>query len=301
MNKLVSVIIPTYNRELSIGRAIESVLNQTYKNIEIIIVDDNSNDNTYDIVRQFCSKYDFIKYIKHKQNKGGSGARNTGSKEAKGEFLAFLDSDDEWINTKLEKNMNLFESDKEIAMVYSDMFLVDIETNQEKHHISPVCEDKYHAILGQNIIGSTSLVVIKKGAFEKVGGFKEGLPSCQDWYFYINVAKEYKIEKVNEPLLKYYVHSNSISGNLKNVIKGHEIIFDKVRGLLKEEEETKAKVILAEQYITMAQIYRKFNKFNESRKCYFNAYKMNKKNLKAIKNLIFMTLGEQAYFKLRKA
>jgi len=107
MNKkpTVSVIIPAYNRAHLIGRAIKSVLNQAYQDFELIIIDDCSTDNTDEVVREFQKKDNRIIYLKHDQNKGGSAARNTGIKVSKSEYIAFLDSDDEWLPEKLEIQM----------------------------------------------------------------------------------------------------------------------------------------------------------------------------------------------------
>ena len=104
----VSIIVPSFNREKLIGRAIKSLMNQTFKNFEILIIDDASNDKTENTVKTIIKKfpkYD-IKYIKHKKNKGEAGSRNTGIKKAKGELIAFLDSDDEWLNNKLTAQVN---------------------------------------------------------------------------------------------------------------------------------------------------------------------------------------------------
>ena len=237
MSELVSVIIPSYNREKLIEKSIKSVLNQSYKNIEIIVVDDNSSDNTESVVKSLQDKYEFIKYIRHETNKGGSAARNSGVKVALGELIAFLDSDDEWVGNKLEKNLEIFHKNDKVAMVYSDMYLVNADTAEEKLNKSKKYDDKYYGLLCENIIGSTSLIMIKKDVFNNVGGFKEGLPSCQDWDFYLNVAKENVIEKIDEPLLKYYIHQNSISGNLDRALKGHKIIFEKVLSILEENEK----------------------------------------------------------------
>ena len=104
----VSVIIPTYNRAKLIKRSILSVLNQTYQNFEIIVVDDGSADDTKSVVESFNNPK--IRYIRHDINKGQSAARNTGIKNAKGKYIAFQDSDDEWLPEKLEKQMSCFES-----------------------------------------------------------------------------------------------------------------------------------------------------------------------------------------------
>lgn len=115
--RTVSVIIPTYNRAHLLGRAIQSVLAQTYEDFEIIVVDDASTDVTEQVVKSFAD--DRINYIRHQKNKGGSSARNTGIKAAKGEFIAFLDSDDEWVPKKLEKEINRLQTlSNEVGVFY---------------------------------------------------------------------------------------------------------------------------------------------------------------------------------------
>ena len=117
----VSVIIPTYNRAKLLPRAIKSVLNQTFKDFEVIIVDDGSTDNTEEVINEFQKHNKRIKYIRHEKNKGAAAARNTGIKIAQGEYIAFQDSDDEWLPNKLEKQMEIFESaPAEIGVVYTD-------------------------------------------------------------------------------------------------------------------------------------------------------------------------------------
>lgn len=302
MSELVSVIIPSYNREKLIEKSIKSVLNQSYKNIEIIVVDDNSSDNTESVVKSLQDKYEFIKYIRHETNKGGSAARNSGVKVALGELIAFLDSDDEWVGNKLEKNLEIFHKNDKVAMVYSDMYLVNADTAEEKLNKSKKYDDKYYGLLCENIIGSTSLIMIKKDVFNNVGGFKEGLPSCQDWDFYLNVAKENVIEKIDEPLLKYYIHQNSISGNLDRALKGHKIIFEKVLSILEENEKyfKYKNNILSKQFTNIAMIYRRFNKFDKSREYFFKATLKDFNNRVAIKNSLASLLGEKLYNNLRE-
>ncbi|GFP74200.1 glycosyltransferase family 2 protein [Clostridium fungisolvens] len=301
MNPYVSVIIPTYNRINTISNTIDSVLAQTYRDYEIIIIDDNSNDNTKDIIDRYVQRYQFITYHKHTTNKGGSGARNTGAKLAKGTFLSFLDSDDQWIDTKLEKEVACLKNDSTIDMLYSNMYLVDVEKRTTTLYRQDEYEDKYYGMLCKNIIGSTSLITIKKKVFDSVGGFKEGLPSCQDWDFYLNVAREYKIIKIDEPLLKYYIHSNSISGNMDKAIAGHRLILEKVSNLISDNETyiKRKNNILSNQYLNIANIYMKFRKFNEAKVYYFRAFKYYPLNKSAFKNLISMLLGENLYYKLK--
>ena len=121
----VSVIIPTYNRAHLIDRSIQSVLNQTYQDFELIVVDDRSTDNTEDIIRQFREKDKRIKYIKHDKNKGGSAARNTRIKNSVGKYIVFQDSDDEWFPEKLEKQMKIFETASlEVGVVYTGFWRI---------------------------------------------------------------------------------------------------------------------------------------------------------------------------------
>ena len=102
-NELISVIIPSYNSGKFLGEAIESVVNQTYKNIEIIVINDGSTDNTEEIAKKWQKRDERVRYLKHKENKGPSAARNTGIKNSRGEYIAFLDDDDEWLPEKLER------------------------------------------------------------------------------------------------------------------------------------------------------------------------------------------------------
>jgi len=121
----VSVIISTYNRAYLIDRFIQSVLNQTYQDFELIVVDDGSTDNTEDIIRQFQEKDKRIKYIKHDKNKGGSAERNTGIKNSVGKYIAFQDSDDEWFPEKLEKQMEVFKNtSSKVGVVYTGFWRI---------------------------------------------------------------------------------------------------------------------------------------------------------------------------------
>lgn len=299
MEDLVSVVIPTYNREKTLARSIESVLNQTYKNFEIIVVDDNSIDSSNEIMNRYMQENSNIKYIKHNRNKGGSAARNTGAKAASGKYLSFLDSDDEWIENKLELDISTI-INKTADMVYSDMDVIDVKTQIMTKHKHLPCKDMYLGLLSRNIIGGTSVITIKKSVFEEINGFDENLPSCQDWDFYIKVAYMHKILKIDKSLLKYYVHSESISGNINNAISGNEIMTEKILRILENSEKYKSERgdILSNQYITRAMIYRRFNNYEKTKEYYKKSFRENKKNKTAIKNILGMMFGKSVYYKL---
>ncbi len=203
-NVEVSVIIPTYNRAELLKRSIQSVLNQTYQNFELIIVDDCSDDNTREIVKSF--KDPKIRYYKHSKNKGPAAARNKGIKHAKGKYIAFQDSDDEWLPEKLEIQIDCFKnSEKEIGVVYCRA----IKKNGKKTDnfpspkISKADGYIYPYICRGNFILMPS-AVIKKECLTDTGGFDELFTHMEDWELLIRISKKYNIRFIDVPLVKIH-------------------------------------------------------------------------------------------------
>jgi len=214
-NPTVSVIIPTYNRANLIEKAIKSALKQTYKDFEIIVVDDGSIDNTEEIVKDFT---DFrIHYICHKHNQGVSAARNTGIKTCRGEYIAFLDSDDEWLPGKLDKQIKVLQSESsEVGVVHSDLLYIDENgKNMNKLRNPKKGGYIYEDLLGKNCVGPPSTLLIKKECFNRVGLFDNLLNAQEDWDMYIRIAKYYKFTFIKIPLVKYRKHPSQISRNLE--------------------------------------------------------------------------------------
>lgn len=232
---LVSIIIPTYNRSNLLLKAIESVLEQTYSNFELLIVDDNSKDNTFEVIKNINDNR--LKYIKLETNMGGSFARNKGIKESTGDFIAFLDSDDKWTNSKLEKQMNIFKDNKEVGVVYSGIIINSENNARDKVIFTPKEQgDILHQLLKSNCVGTTSAVIVKSELIKKEMGFDASLPSCQDWDLWIRLAKITKYGFVNEPMVEYFEHNGDrITTNYSAVAKGHEIIYHKYRDLIDKE------------------------------------------------------------------
>lgn len=208
-NKLVSVIIPSYNREKLISRAINSILNQTYKNIEIVVVDDGSTDKTEDVIKQL--NVSNLKYIKLSKNRGACKARNIGIENASGEYIAFLDSDDEWVPDKLEKQINFMEK--------HDADIVVCNFYYEKNGKRIVKISKNHGkiirkneILGINMV-TTGAILAKKSVLESVGLFDNCLPRYQDWDLILRIMDKYVVYLINEPLLIQYFQSASITNS----------------------------------------------------------------------------------------
>lgn len=205
----VSVVIPTYNREHTIQRAVSSALNQSLDNIEVIVVDDGSTDNTERIVKEFDD--DRLSYIRHDHNKGGSAARNTGISHASGEYIAFLDSDDEWLPRKLElqyQRMNELKSSDWIGC-YCDFRqkrsnrFVEFVDNKIRR---PTGLEGDYEIIGQILLrkfahGGASSLIVNRETVESVDGFDESFERHQDLEFLVRLLGVGKLASVDEVLL----------------------------------------------------------------------------------------------------
>ena len=202
MSKLVSVIIPVYNGEKYIRDAIESVLNQTYKNFEIVVADDGSTDNTVEILKEYGDK---IRW-KSQENKGPASAKKFGTSMAKGEYLAYLDSDDIFLPDKLELQVNYLDKHSEVGLVYSDYYQVN-----EKGEITKLsCSKKNLLLIQQNYV-PTSGVMCRRECIDTLGRFDENLGSNYDWDMWIRISEKYPIHCIPKPLFKYRGHGENIS------------------------------------------------------------------------------------------
>lgn len=227
--KLITVIIPTYGRAKLIECAIMSVLNQSYKNIEIIIVDDNGLDTveqkkTYSIVSNYIERGGRIKYIPHKKNKNGSAARNTGIKHASGEYICFLDDDDEFYKDKLMKQYLYLESlDHEWAACYcGHKRCFKDKTTRLDYIYEPVEEgDLTMGVLCSTIdICGGSTLMIRREILDNISGFNESLRRHQDYEFMVRLAFTGKVAVISEPLVKINVHEGSYrSRKYEDIVK----------------------------------------------------------------------------------
>jgi glycosyltransferase involved in cell wall biosynthesis len=215
---LVSVILPTFNRAATLPRAIMSVLDQSYRNLELLIVDDGSRDNTAEIVANIRDPR--IRYIPLEINGGASSARNAGLRLAKGAFIAFQDSDDEWLGGKLEKQVRAAQAAGEAAVtVFHPKILYgrDDAGRYGPHRVCllPIIEnhaeaDFKHLIHLQNLI-STQTLFITREAFERAGFFDVHLVNSEDWAFGIELFYNSKVVFIDEPLVMSYLQNDSIS------------------------------------------------------------------------------------------
>lgn len=217
---LVSVIIPAFNRADTIERAINSVLYQTYEDLELIVVDDASSDHTNDIINELKSKDPRIIYIKHTKNMGAAVARNTGIKNHKGEYIAFLDSDDLWLPDKLEKQLNAIDRPSpNIGVVYSSVLRVEAENvffeQSFKGHKSGYI---YKDLLYNNFIPS-SAILVRGSCFDEIGLWDDNLTCFQDWDLVLRLSKNYEFIYLPDLLVIQYDQRQSIT----NIPKGRDI------------------------------------------------------------------------------
>ncbi len=274
-NPKVSVIVPIYNSERFVAQAIESVLAQTYKNFEIVVVNDGSTDRSYEKIKPYLP---LIKYIPQ-ENKGVSSARNTGIKNSEGELIAFLDSDDIWLPEKLELQVKYLNDNPHVGLVHSNISYID--ENGESYPPNPdfvtdVSGMCFKELFEGNCI-ATSTVLVRQACLDKVGLFAEGIPYAEDYELWMKLSIYYPIRHINEYLIKYRVHdANASNYNFINAI----FELRAIKSILKEFSQTKK---IVGKRVVKKRLFNLYSKIAE-----FQANEGNK--LKSIRYSLF-TMG----------
>lgn len=227
---LVSIIIPVYNAEIYISDTISSVLAQTHQDWEMIIVDDGSTDNSLTKIKQYSQNDSRIKIIL-KTNSGVSDSRNAGILISKGDFIAFLDADDVWLDANLEKKIEYLKSNN-AHVVYSDCEVIDENSNAKNRLFEtkekPTLDDIL--LLEGNYITAPSGTIFKKEVFNTIGLFDEKLSNNADQDIWIRLlTNNFEIALLNNKLWKYRVHSNNMSSNIQLLEKDSLYMFNKAR------------------------------------------------------------------------
>lgn len=206
MKDKVSVIIPTFNRALTLSRAVDSVLNQSYGNLEIIVIDDGSTDNTQEILKN----YPQIQIITQ-ENSGVSAARNSGVKIASGTWISFLDSDDVWLTQKIEMQLEYLKGNPQFKWVYTDEIWIrnGVRVNKKKKH-QKAGGDQFIPSLDQCLIGPSSVVI--HNTLFKTYTFREDFPVCEDYDLWLKLLVTNPIGFISTPLIeKYGGHTDQLS------------------------------------------------------------------------------------------
>lgn len=213
---LVSVIIPAYNAEAFIAQTLESVIAQTYKNFEVIVIDDGSEDGTAEVVRKFVHHDSRVSLVQQ-DNAGVAFARNRAIQLARGELIAPIDADDVWLPNNLEQQVTcMVQSDSSVGVVYTWSFDID-ENNVPTGtiHAFKIAGDVYATLLCHYFLGNGSCSLIRRASLEKVGFYqgKATTQGCEDWEMYLRLAERYQFAVVPHFLVGYRKRSHSLSGD----------------------------------------------------------------------------------------
>ena len=258
----ISVVIPTFNRKETLKRAIQSVVMQSYTPYEIIIIDDGSDDGTKEWLKD---NYPNVKYI-YQMNSGVSSARNKGIKFARGDWIALLDSDDEWLPSKLKDQANEIELNPAAKFLHTNEIWIrnGVRVNQMKKH------KKYGGYIFEKCLDmcriSPSSVLIKKDIFDEIGMFDETLKVCEDYDLWLRFASKYPVHFLDQPLIKKYGgHSDQLS-KVDDGIESYRIrSLKKIMnsGILNKKQKTITKDVLVKKMYIYAKGLEKRNKIRE--------------------------------------
>lgn len=236
-NPLVSIILPTYNRAHTLLRAVNSVLNQEYREIELIVVDDASTDGSAALLDTLTDAR--LRIIRHKNNKGVAAATNTGLHAARGALIAFQDSDDEWLDGKLSQQMAQFAAvPPDCACVYCIKIVYgrDPQFRRGKRRVACVpgpeetlVEGDLRTLLWQRNIVSPQTALCTREAVMDLGGFDEKLRSDQDWDFFSRLAENASFAFIDAPLVSTYLQTDSISANSRKTLYSQFVVTNKMK------------------------------------------------------------------------
>ncbi len=286
----VSVVIPTHNRAALLPRAMRSVLAQTYRDLELIVVDDASTDDTERVVASFDDPR--IRYIRHDGRRGAAAARNAGIRAARGAYIAFQDSDDEWLLEKLDKQMQVLRANGRSAEVVYCGFLR--WRGGSAHYVpEPSVTVRQGDILTQLLLGnfvSTQTLLLRRQCIENAGGFDERLARFQDWELAIRLAKAHEFRCVDEPLVLVHETPGNITGDDAAGIRALEIILEKHDAELRQNPAT-----LASRLRSLGHMKCIDGALADGRRHFYEAVKVQPQNWKAWAALALALLGAPAY------
>ena len=277
---LVSIIIPAYNKAALTVKTVESALNQSYHNIEVIVVDDGSSDNTSEHLNRFKDK---IKYI-YKKNAGACSARNLGLRFAKGEFVGFLDCDDLYDPKKIEACIGYLEKYPKYGFVHTAVDFIDDKGNIVGHLSHP--KSRYQGwsanrlILGNYICNST--VIIKRSCLDKSGYFDETIFTPADWDLWMRLAEVTPVGYIDEALTQYRVSDNYILDRLELAESEEKIVIEKFFTRNSQHNSLFKRRVLSNLYLRYAECYFLKNNISTLKEKYALSLRYNPLNLKGI-------------------
>lgn len=269
---LVSVIIPTYNSASFVAQSVESVLQQTYENIEIIVVDDGSTDDTETVLAPYKDK---IRYIK-KTNGGPSAARNLGITEAKGEFIAFQDADDIWLPEKAALQVEHFQQNSHFGVVFTGSVRFNenglLDSNIRKGYTVPTGM-VFDRLLTEHFVAMPS-VMVRKSCLDEIGLFEETLIGNEDFNLYLRLARKYAFGFVNQVLVRIRIHKNNLSDNLEQMCEDEIKNLEKIDSMFPDAQIPKRK-LSAGIYARFGRYYFSQQRFDKASACFQKAFRLS--------------------------
>jgi glycosyltransferase involved in cell wall biosynthesis len=293
----VSIVIPTCNRPFLLNRAIRSVLAQTYQDFEVIVVDDGVKESAEHVVLAVGDSR--IRYIKNETSLGGGGTRNRGITEAQGEYVAFLDDDDEWLPEKLAKHAAAYEtSGREVGVVFNG---VSFTGNPDRSQLLPdehgvvdvLARTLYRCYIWTSALSARRTLLLEEG-------FDQTFPKNQEWDLEIRLAQQAKFFAINEPLtviniLGEHEHMGG-KGNLPNIIKGFELLLSKHAALYRIHPKG-----FARQTFKLGTLYREHGDHAAMRSAFFRAWRATPGNLTYARHALAAMLGKGFYERTRRS
>ncbi|WP_117592591.1 glycosyltransferase family 2 protein [Haloprofundus halophilus] len=233
---LVSVVVPTYDRPAYLRSAVQSVFDQTYDAVELLVVDDCSPRPAAPVLDELNPDGRHrVRVIRHERNRGGSAARATGIRAAEGEYVAFLDDDDEWLPTKLEKQVAVLDAHPEVGLVYTGTQVIDSD-GEKLESVTPVAHGSLtKTLLCRNVIGTFSKVMVRRALVEEVGTPDERFPSWQDLEWYVRLSRHCSVAGIREPLIRYQTDSpGRITDDVDDALVSRRLFVEKFDPLARE-------------------------------------------------------------------
>jgi glycosyltransferase involved in cell wall biosynthesis len=286
----ISVIIPTHNRAEFLRSAITSVLNQTFQDFEIVIIDDASKDHTREVIAAFNDAR--IKVIHSQVSKGDAGARNIGIMNSNCEYIAFLDDDDEWLPEKLKIQTYLLDNSlPEVGSVYTGYFTIQKASRRVLSVSNPEMKD-----FSKGNYITTSSILLRRECFENCGLFDESMPTSSDCDMWIRISNKYSFKFIKDPLVNYFIHENRLTFNYEKMIIGREIFLKKHEDFFKKNTKE-----YSNQYLYLGVLYCYDGEIQKGRKAFSKAISMNPFEVRNYFNFILSLLGAERFKKLKEA
>lgn len=286
---MISIITPVYNRPELLKKAIQSALSQTHADFEYIVVDDASTEDVKSVVEGF--RDDRLKYIRNPVNKMMAATYNVGIRASRGEYVAFLESDDQWLPTKLEKQMAVMEKNKNAGVVYCGRYLVD-STDKILRNVPPPHRGKIFEICLREPLLPPTVLMIRRQIGERIGWFDAQLPGWNDWDMLIRLSKATEFDFCEESLVKYLIHPGQLSGNIlegwDKKLNLHNLLLTKHRLDYDLHPQIQSELLRAMGWIACCN-----GRAREGRKYFFGAVRADRLDYKNYRALFLSLFGSR--------